>query len=215
MQSKTRKDEPLKKLGNLFLQGLIAILPVAATLAILYWFGTYTEAFLGGIIQLILPAGLYWPGMGVLAGIAVVFVVGLLVNAYLFRRLGEIAESILRRIPIVKTIYNGLRDIAHFLTPSDERREAGAPVLVRITEDMRVIGFVTGTQMPFETGSKEEWVTVYMPMSYQIGGYTVHMPRSRIEPLDIPVEQAMRMVLTAGMSEHKHTHSGRNAHTRK
>jgi uncharacterized membrane protein len=41
---------------------------------------------------------------------------------------------------------------------------------------------------------------VYFPMSYQIGGYTALLPRSRIEPLDIPVEAAMRLVLTGGIS---------------
>lgn len=199
MQARLKKEETLKKLGNLFLQGLIAVLPIVATLAILLWLGTYTEAFLGGIIKLVLPETWYWPGMGLLAGVIVVFVVGLLVDYYLFQRFGAIAEGILLRIPIVKTIYNGIRDIAHFLTPSDERRETGTPVLVRITDDMRVIGFVTGTQMPYECD--EESVAVYMPMSYQIGGYTVYMPKSRIEPLNMPVEQAMRMVLTAGMSE--------------
>jgi uncharacterized membrane protein len=199
MQARLKKDEPLKKIGNLFLQGLIAVLPIVATLAILLWLGTYTEAFLGAIIKFVLPESWYWPGMGLLAGVVVVFVVGLLVDYYLFQRFGAIAEGILLRIPIVKTIYNGIRDIAHFLTPSDERKETGTPVLVRIGEGMRVIGFVTGTTMPFEC--EEESVTVYIPFSYQIGGYTVYMPKSRIEPLNMPVEQAMRMVLTAGMSE--------------
>lgn len=209
MQARTRKEESLKKLGNLFLQGLIAVLPIVATLAILFWLGTYTEAFLGGILKLILPADWYWPGMGFLAGLVVVFVVGLLVDAYLFQRFGEIAEGILMRIPVVKTIYNGIRDIAHFLTPSDERKEIGVPVLVRLTDEMRVIGFVTGTKMPYEC--EEESVAVYMPMSYQIGGYTVYIPKSRIEPLNMPVEQAMRMVLTAGMSEYKNGF-GKNGH---
>jgi uncharacterized membrane protein len=199
MQARARKDDtPLKKLGNLFLQGLIAVLPIVATLAILFWLGIYTEAFLGGIIKIILPTSWYWPGMGLLAGVIVVFVVGLLVDYYLFQRFGEITEGIFIRIPVVKTIYNGVRDIARFLTPSKDGRETGTPVLVRVADDMRVIGFVTGNNMPYET--EEESVAVYMPMSYQIGGYTVYMPKSRVEPLNMPVEQAMRMVLTAGMN---------------
>ncbi|HEX5056853.1 MAG TPA: DUF502 domain-containing protein [Gammaproteobacteria bacterium] len=208
MQARTRKEDAIKKLGNLFLQGLIAVLPVVATLAILFWLGVYTEAFLGGIIKLILPVSWYWPGMGFLMGVVVVFIVGLFVDAYIFQRFGEITEGILLRIPIVKTIYNGIRDIAHFLTPSEERKEIGNPVLVRLTDDMRVIGFVTGTQMPYEC--EEESVAVYMPMSYQIGGYTIYIPRSRIEPLNMPVEQAMRMVLTAGMSEFSKNGNGKN-----
>jgi uncharacterized membrane protein len=198
MQAWIKKEDPLKKLGNLFLQGLIAILPIVATLAILFWLCIYTEAFLGGIIKIILPVSWYWPGMGLLAGVAVVFMVGLTVDYYVFQRFGKITEGIFARIPFVKTIYNGVRDIAQFLTPSAERKDTGTPVLVRFADDMRVIGFVTGTKMPYEC--EEESVAVYMPMSYQIGGYTVYMPKSRIEPLNMPVEQAMRMVLTAGMN---------------
>lgn len=219
----TKKEDAVKKLGNLFLQGLIAILPIVATLAILWWLGNFTEDFLGSIIKLVLPESWYWPGMGLLIGVAVVFLVGLLVDAYIFQRFGEITEGILMRIPIVKTIYNGIRDIAHFLTPSEERKDTGTPVMVRLTDEMRVIGFVTGSNMPFKVGAREEWVAVYMPMSYQIGGYTVYLPKSRIEPLNMPVEQAMRMVLTAGMSEQinqtkngngKNGHS-KNGHTKK
>ena len=132
----------------------------------------------------------------------------LFVDAYIFQRFGEITEGILLRIPFVKTIYNGIRDIAHFLTPSEERKEIGTPVLVRLTDDMRVIGFVTGTKMPYEC--EEESVAVYMPMSYQIGGYTIYIPKSRIEPLNMPVEQAMRMVLTAGMAGMSETNKNGN-----
>lgn len=216
-----RKEDALKKLGNLFLQGLIAVLPIVATLAILWWLGTFTESFLGGIIQLFLPEAWYRPGMGLLIGVAVVFLIGLVVDAYIFQRFGEITEGILLRIPIVKTIYNGMRDIAHFLTPSEERKEIGTPVLVRLANDIRVVGFVTGTKMPFPC--EEESVAVYMPMSYQIGGYTVYIPKSRIEPLNMPVEQAMRMVLTAGMNVEQNqptiittdkTGNGKNGHTK-
>jgi uncharacterized membrane protein len=199
MQARAKDDSGMKKLSNLFIQGLIAILPILATLAILFWLCIYTEAFLGGMLQVILPVSWYWPGMGLLAGVIVVFIVGLLVDYYLFQRFGEITENLFARIPVVKTIYNGVRDIARFMTPSDERRDNGTPVLVKITEDIRVIGFVTGNQMPYKT--EQESVAVYMPMSYQIGGYTAYLPKSRVEPLNMPIEQAMRMVLTAGMSE--------------
>jgi uncharacterized membrane protein len=198
MQARTKEESGMKKLGNLFIQGLIAILPIAATLAILFWLGIYTEAFLGSMLQVILPVSWYWPGMGLVAGVVVVFIVGLLVDYYLFQRFGEITENLFARIPVVKTIYNGMRDIARFMTPS-QGRDTGTPVLVKITEDIRVIGFVTGNQMPYKTD--QESVAVYMPMSYQIGGYTAFLPKSRVEPLNMPIEQAMRMVLTAGMSE--------------
>jgi uncharacterized membrane protein len=67
--------------------------------------------------------------------------------------------------------------------------------------DMRLMGFVTRDEfsdLPPGIGGEGE-VAVYLPMSYQVGGYTVFMPRSQISPVQMPREQAMRFVLTAGL----------------
>jgi uncharacterized membrane protein len=188
----------MKKLGNLFLQGLIAILPIAATIFILYWLGSYAESVLGGLLKRGLPDNWYWPGMGLLAGLVATCFIGMLVDAYLFQQLNKIAGNILSRIPVVKTIYNGVRDITAFLSTSRRKNGLRTTVLVRLNDHMRVVGFVTANNVPYD--ADRESVTVYLPMSYQIGGYTVYIPKDRLEPLDMPIEDAMRMVITAGMS---------------
>jgi uncharacterized membrane protein len=191
----------MKKFGNLFLQGLIAILPIAATVSIFYWLGSYAESILGGLLKRVLPGDWYWPGMGLVAGVAVTCLIGLLVNVYLFQQFNRIAENILSRIPLVKTIFNGVRDIIAFLSASRHKHDTRTTVLVRLNDDMRVIGFITSDTVPYETN--EESVAVYLPMSYQIGGYTIFIPKDRLEPLNIPIEDAMRMVLTAGVGKRK------------
>ena len=70
-------------------------------------------------------------------------------------------------------------------------------VLVTLQDDCRLIGFVTNPRFELEDGS--ERVSVYLPMSYQIGGFMVLLSPDRLEPLDISVEDAMRLVLTAGV----------------
>ena len=72
-------------LTQIFLRGLAAILPVALTLYLIYWLATSSERFLGGLIQLVLPPHIYIPGMGLLAGVALTFAAGLLVQAWLIR----------------------------------------------------------------------------------------------------------------------------------
>ena len=74
-------------------------------------------------------------------------------------------------------------------------------VVVRLG-DMRLLGFVTRDDLPeleAQAGGID-LVAVYLPMSYGIGGYTVYLPKDQCESLDMPVETAMRMALTAGMS---------------
>ena len=68
------------------MQGLVAVLPITLTIAVLYWLGTTAESLLGPVLRWILPQGWYLPGLGIFAGLAVVTATGMLVNAYLFRR---------------------------------------------------------------------------------------------------------------------------------
>ena len=76
----------LKSISKTLLTGFITLLPVVLTLYLLYWLAVSTESVLGRLIQLMLPDHLYWPGMGVIAGLAVIFAVGLLMHTYVVQR---------------------------------------------------------------------------------------------------------------------------------
>ena len=83
-------------------------------------------------------------------------------------------------------------------------RRFGQVVLVQMPNlPVRMLGFVTlddleGAGLPTVEGVDS--VAVYLPMSYQIGGYTVLLPRSYLTPLDMGMEEAMRFLITAGLS---------------
>jgi len=191
----------LKKLWAALMRGLVVVLPIALTLWLLWWLGTSVEALLHRAIVLVVPEHLYRPGMGIVAAVALLIAAGVLVNAFIVRRLLAAWESLMERIPIVKSIYGAVRDFAEFLPASGERRELRRVVMARLG-DARLIGFVTRDDAG-ELGlgpGVEGSAAVYFPMSYQIGGYTLLLPRDCLEPLDLPVETAMRLVLTGGMS---------------
>jgi uncharacterized membrane protein len=139
--------------------------------------------------------------MGIVAALLLLLAAGTLFNALLVQSALAAWDRMLDRIPVVKTIYGATRDFVRLLPTGGKRRDLRRVVLARIGE-ARVIGFVTQDDAS-ELGivePQEGLVAVYFPMSYQIGGYTALLPRSRIEPLDLPVETAMRMVLTGGIS---------------
>lgn len=188
-----------KKISQWFLQGLFAILPIAITFSILYWLGSLAESTLGNIIKWLLPEGWYWPGMGLIAGLATILGIGILLNAYIFRKLGSIAEKLFKKIPLVKTIYNSIKDIAKFASASQDDDELQKAVVVTLDDDIRLVGFVTRESIT--VGSSDDLTAVYLPMSYQIGGFTLMLPKSRIETLDMSVQEAMRLVLTAAMAK--------------
>lgn len=184
------------------LTGLVTILPVVLTLYLLYWFAVSAETVLGDLIRLVLPEDLYKPGMGLIAGLLVVFVIGLLMHAWVFRRLFSKAEQLLFHMPGIKSVYRAIRDFFDYFSP-DKKKEFEQVVAVTIGETgMQVIGFVTQAipeNLP-EGFREKDSILVYLPLSYMIGGYAVLMPRSAVKPLDMNMEEAMRFTLTAGVT---------------
>lgn len=183
---------------HLFLQGLLAILPLTITLSIFYWLGSTAETSLGYLLNLFLPEGWYRPGFGLLAGFIVVLAIGVLLNAFIFKKLASIANRLFEQIPFVKTIYNSVQDIAKFALASKANADQQTVVSVTLDNDIKVIGFITRQSIKLGTNS-DELVAVYVPMSYQIGGFTLMLPWTRLEKIDMNVQDAMRMVLTAGI----------------
>lgn len=190
-----------RKFRSALVRGLVVVLPIGFTIWLLWWIGSTTESLLRRLILLVVPAEFYMPGMGIAAALLLLLAAGTLFNALLVQSALAAWERFLDRIPVVKTIYGATRDFVKLLPTGGKRRDLRRVVLASFGE-ARVIGFVTQDDAS-ELGivdAGEGLVAVYFPMSYQIGGYTALLPRSRIEPLDIPVEAAMRMVLTGGIS---------------
>jgi len=193
----------MKRISKIFLTGLVAILPISATLYVLFWLIVTAETLLGKGIQFFLPKHYYWPGMGVVAGMVIVFLTGVLLHAWIVRKVFEWGEGLLYRIPFIKSVYGSFRDFLHFVSePGKKGGDKRQVVMVKVgNTGMEIMGIVTRRDfkgLPAGIGT-EDHVAVYLPMSYQIGGHTVIVPHSSIRPVETSMEQAMRFVLTAGM----------------
>ncbi|MEA3405541.1 MAG: DUF502 domain-containing protein [Pseudomonadota bacterium] len=184
------------------LTGLITILPVVLTAYLLYWLAVSAESFLGELIRLILAEELYWPGMGVIAGLLVLFVIGLLMHGYLFRRLFAKMENFILHLPVIKPVYRMIRDFFDYFKPNKEQEFDQVVAIEMADTGMKVIGFVTETvsnKLP-KGYDDDDSVLVYLPLSYMIGGYTVLVPRKSVTVVDMSMEEAMRFTLTAGVT---------------
>jgi uncharacterized membrane protein len=188
----------MKQIGGILLKGLVTILPIGLTIYFVYWLGVTTESLLSQPIKWLVGPN-YWPGMGVLMGFLLLFVVGLAVNAFIVRRVLGLGEELLLRVPVVKTVYSAIRDMTRLV--NTEKRKGDLDRVVTIEFEFgKLIGFVTQEHAnTLGIGGGDDLVAVYLPMSYQIGGYTIYLPRSRLVETDLTVEQAMRIVLTGGV----------------
>jgi uncharacterized membrane protein len=191
----------MRSLWTIFLKGLAAILPVALTLYLLFWLGSTAESILGQWLRIAIPEHRYWPGLGLVVGVITVFLVGLLVNAYVVRRVIRYGEALLERIPVVKTIYGAFKDVTRFLPEGGKNRDLKRVVTWR-WGSAQLIGFVTEDHVDsrlFGSG-QQDLIAVYFPMSYQIGGYTLYLPRGDLFETNLSVQEAMRLVLLGGIS---------------
>ncbi len=168
-----------KRLGRIFATGLLTVLPVVITIYFTVWVLRAAEHFFGEQLLLFMPDEYYRTGMGILVALVVVFAVGLLMHGLIFRRLFRWAERRLLEIPLLRSIYGALRDLFSLFADHEETSMEFA-------------------DLPAGVAGKDE-VAVYLPMSYQIGGYTVFVSRSRIHPVAMSREDAMKFILTAGL----------------
>lgn len=188
----------MNTLGKLFLKGLVVVIPVSLTMAILWWLAREAEQILGGLLTRFLPEGWYIPGMGVVSAVAITILIGLLTHIIVFQKLFAFGDTILQRLPLVKTIYSALKDFIAYLSP-DSQIGLSKVVLVKIPgQEFEQLGFVTRedfSRLPIQL-TVEEPIAVYLPMSYQIGGYTLFLPRSCLTPVEMSFEEGMKLVIT-------------------
>jgi uncharacterized membrane protein len=189
----------MKQLGSILLKGLVTILPIGLTVYFVYWLGITTETLMSKPIKLVIDDANYWPGMGLVTGFIILFVVGLAVNAFLVRRVLGLGEELLLRVPVVKTVYSAIRDMTRLVNTDKKKGDLDRVVTLDYGPG-KLIGFVTQEHAStLGIGGDDDMVAVYLPMSYQIGGYTIYVSRSKVSETDLTVEQAMRIVLTGGV----------------
>ena len=193
------EDHPLAALLRLFFKGLATIIPITLTLLIVFWLAGLAENGVGRMLQYLMPQDWYVRGMGLVGGILIVILIGLLSQVYLFRKLIDFGEGILDRMPLVKSVFRATKDFVDYFS-ADNKREFNQVVRLRHPSGYSLLGFVTRedlTNLPF--GEPGE-VAVYLPLSYQVAGYTLFVPKDWCEPVDMPFEDAVRLILTAAMS---------------
>jgi uncharacterized membrane protein len=205
----------MKSLTTILMKGLAAVLPIGLTLYAVWWLARTAEGLMRGAIMLFVPAEQYRPGMGILAGLLLLFFIGSVVNAYIVRRAISVWEEFLGRIPLVKTVYSAVRDVTRLLPSGEGRRDLQSVVVWRVGE-ARFLGFVTRDDLPEleKQAGGVDLVAVYFPLSYMLGGVTVYLPKTAVEHIDMPVEAAMRLALTGGMATAAVGASAAAAHAR-
>ena len=195
----------MKRLYQYFFRGLIAVLPMALTVYLLYLFVSWIESVAMHVVQPLM-GDFYLPGQGIFLGILAILGLGFLISQPFTAKLFSWVELPMTNLPVVKSIYNSLKNFADYFSPQKSnpqqvvslRMPGHALAIVGLITRPNTHGLPAGLDMP-------DHVAVYLPMGYMIGGYTVFVPRSWVTPLDMSVEEAMRSSLIAWMASTRQT----------
>lgn len=187
-----------------FTNGLSILLPTAILLYVLLWILEKTESIFKNIIMLFLPQEYYFVGMGIIGGIVLVYLAGMLLKVWIFQKMQNLIDGIISKMPILNSLYSGLQDFFNF-TSNIKKKKENIVVLVDIPSiDAKMLGFITLKEFEnFDNVDLEDYVLVYLQMSYQLGGYSVFIPKKNITTLDMKIEDAIRFTATAGISKNK------------
>lgn len=189
-------------IARTFLRGAVLLLPVLVTLWLVWAVLTGLDD-LGVRVLQFLGWGGAWPGSGLIMIVLLMLLGGTLFRINPVSWLYNRVEKALLQAPLIKTIYSAVRDFVR-LMDADNKHAFKQTVLVDIPGLGPAVGFITSDHVPpaIAGGSQglDVRVPVYLPMSYMVGGYTLFIERSRITPVDWRFEDAMRFVMTAGVS---------------
>jgi uncharacterized membrane protein len=187
------------------LAGLLVIVPVAITVAVLRWVIDTLDQTL-----LILPEawrpdrliGFHIPGFGVLLTLAILLVVGAAASNFVGRKLVELGDRIVTRIPVVRGIYSSVKQVSDTLFSESGNAFRTAVLVQWPRTDVWTVAFVTGTPGGDVTTylRADEYVSVYVPTTPNpTGGYFVMLRKSDCIELKMSVDEALKYVVSMGV----------------
>lgn len=188
-------------LKRYFLTGLLVITPIWGTILILRTLFVTVDDILGDALARVLPQGAYIRGLGIATLILLIFIVGVLATNIIGRQIVSHWEDWLHRVPVVRGIYATLKSMMDILS-FGERKKYNRVVLIQFPKNGHYcFAFVTGSlQGQVQTIAAEPLVNVYVPTSPNpTSGYFLLVPEREVIPLDISVEEAMKLIVSGGL----------------
>jgi uncharacterized membrane protein len=207
-------------MGRFFKRGLVTLLPLVLTAAIFYYVILFLHhnvgAPLGGLILLGLrTSGIEpspgWigasPYLGFALAFALTFFAGILVASFLGRPMVRLAERFLSRLPGVKTIYPHAKQFTEFFISGERKLEFKNAVAVPFpTHGTYSIAFITGNGLRHLNDTLgKTYMTVFVPTApTPFTGFVCYVPREDIIPLPMSVDEAIRLIISAGILTPEH-----------
>jgi uncharacterized membrane protein len=185
--------------------GLLVIVPVAITVAVLRWIIDTLDQTLHILPEAWQPdrlIGVHIPGFGVLLTLAILLIVGAIASNFVGKKLVHLGDRIVTRIPVVRSIYSSVKQVSDTLFSESGNAFRTAVLVQWPRPDVWTIAFVTGTPGGDVANHLhgEDYLSVYVPTTPNpTGGYFVMLRKSDCIELKMSVDDALKYVVSMGV----------------
>lgn len=194
----------MKHLRRYLVAGILFWVPVGVTIFLLRLLVDLMDRTLLLLPEAYRPEtllGFNIPGLGILLTLVVLLGTGVLAANYLGRQFVQGWESLLNRIPLVRSIYSSAKQVAETLF-SDTSQSFKRVLLIEYPrKGLWGLAFLTATSLAeVQARSKEELICVFVPTTPNpTSGFLIMVPRNEVIELDMDVEQALKMIISLGV----------------
>ena len=202
MSEKRKKRSILSNLRNYFFAGAVVLIPIGITL--------YLSLFIIKVSSKILPKELNpnnylnfeIPGIEIIIAVFMITFIGWLSLSFLGKKVFELINRVLKKIPILRTIYSAINQMTESLTKSDNKQKS-VVLLEYPKKDVWAVGFATKENKGIISDKiGNELVNVFVPTTPNpTSGFLLMVPKKNLIFLDISFEQASKFIVSAGTSD--------------
>lgn len=186
----------MKKIVQYFLQGILLVGPVAIIIYVLYSIFVSVDGWLNNNIEPLIGHSI--PGLGILFLFITLTLLGFIGETTIISPVKRFSKKLIEKIPLLNLLFTSLNDLFKAFVGKEKKFNTPVKVLFNKENDLWKLGFITrGTLV--EMG-KNKHAAVYFPHSYNFSGELYVVPIDRIEQLDISPAEAMKFIVSGGVT---------------
>jgi len=195
----------MARLRGYLLAGIVVTAPISITIYLTWVFLTFIDSRVGKFLPDdwydALYGGTTFPGLGLVIAIVFFIIIGWFATNFLGRLFIRLSEYIVDRMPVIRTVYSAIKQIFETIMASQSQAFREAVMLEYPRKGVYSIGFVTGeSKGEVQRATKNETINVFVPTTPNpTSGYLLFVPKKELIYLDMSVEEAVKLVVSAGI----------------
>ena len=197
-----------KSLKSYLLAGLVVWLPILITMGVLHFIIDLLDNTLALIPKAYQPErliGVHIPGLGVILSLILLIITGIFATNFLGQRLMSWGESLLSRIPLVRSIYNSVKQVINTVLSTNSDAFRKVLLIEYPRKGLWSIGFQTGAvNSEINTSTHEEMISLFIPTTPNpTSGFLIMIPKNEATELNMSIDEALKYIISLGVMQSK------------